>query len=226
MTESYAKLKTEEERDRALLEQKVSQYIRLTRQAAEVAAEIESIKGWFEARGLHDLNATKIKTVDYWSDAGKVEVGRSEKVIPISLTMLQPVFGAAFEDLVKEKTSLDMTAPCKKILADIALGNYIDTPLEEIILQVSQDPKTAETLRKRIRGNFKRDKAALISVAGMSEQDAEYYAYMAAEAVAYERFAQLLEAGGYTGTFAAARDIVRAAVIVEEGVKVTPDSRE
>jgi hypothetical protein len=212
--------------DNNRLETKVSEYIRLTQEAAELKVKIEALKGWFEARGVEDLNATKIKTVDYWGDNGKVEVGRSETVSPVALTILKQIFGELFDELVKEKKSFEMTAPCKQLLAPIFLGNYIETSMNEIIEQLTDNEKARATLKKKLRGNFKKDKAALISIAGLSEKDAEYYAYMTAESTAYAFFCQILSAAKYKGTPEQAKEIIMAAVVVEEGVKVTVESAD
>lgn len=210
----------------AEIEEKTSEYIRLTKEAADLKERIEALKGWFEAHGLQDLNATKVKTVDYWGDNGRVEVGRSETVSPVALVALKSVFGAAYNELIKPKQSLEMTAACKQLLAPIYLGNYIETPLEDVITSATADEKARAALRKKLRGNFKKDVEALKKLAGLGQSDAEYYAYMASEAVAYSRFCQILKAGGWQGTVQEAVEAIRAAVVVEEGVKVTVDMKD
>ena len=204
---------------------KVGEYIRLTQRAAEIKARLDTLKGEFETQGLLDLGATKVKTVDYWGDNGKIEVGRSETVAPAAVKLLRQIFGASYDDLVKPKESLEMTAACKQLLAPIFLGNYIETPIDDVIAAAAPDnEKQRATLRKKLRGNFKTDKKALQSIVGMPEQDAEYYAYMAVEAIAYDRFKRILAAGGWTGPVQEAVDIVKTAVVVTEGVKVAVDA--
>lgn len=207
------------------LERNVEEYVRLTRQDAEIKSRIEDLKGWFEAQGVEDLDATKVKTVAYWGDNGKVEVGRSETVSGVALTALRQIFGPAYVELIKSKESLDMTAECKKLLAPIFLGNYIETPLDDIIAAAApSDEKAQGALRKKLRGNFRTDKKALQSIAHLPDKDAEYYAYMADEACAYSRFVQLLGAAGWAGSVQQAVDVVRSAVVVTEGVKVAVDA--
>ena len=207
------------------IDSKVDEFVRLTRQEAGIKARLDTLKGEFEAQGLQDLNATKIKTVDYWGVDGKVEVGRSETVVPVAVKLLRQIFGVSYDDLVKPKESLEMTAACKQLLAPIFLGNYIETPIDDVIAAVAPaDEKQRAALRKKLRGNFKTDKKALQSIAGMPEQDAEYYAYMAAEAIAYDRFKRIIAAGGWTGPVQEAVDIVKTAMVVTEGVKVSVDA--
>lgn len=204
------------------LQEKAAEYIRLSRQAAEIKKRIDDLKGYFEAHGVKDLDATKIKTVDYWCQGGKIEVGRSETVTPVALVILKKLFGnTVYSELIKSKESLEMTPACKQLLAPIVLGDYIKTPMNEIIRAATIDEKAQAALRKKLRGNFKKDKAAFMSIAGLGDKDAGYYAYMATESVAYSRFLQTLQAAGWTGTDQEAVDIIKAAVIVEEGVKVS-----
>ena len=205
------------------VERNVEEYVRLTREEADIKARIDSLKGWFEAQGVKDLDATKVKMVSYWGDNGKVEVGRNETISGIALTVLRQIFGPAYTELIRPKESLDMTADCKKLLAPIYLGNYIETPLDDIIAAATGNDKAQAALRKKLRGNFKTDKKALMRIAELAEKDAEYYAYMADEACAYSRFVQLLHAAGWSGTVQEAVDVVRSAVVVTEGVKVTLD---
>jgi hypothetical protein len=205
---------------------KVDELASLTRQAADIKARMDTLKGYFETVGVDALKATKDKTVEFWGSAGKVDVGRSEKVSPISVNMLRQVFGGTFGDFFKEKITYDPSEPCKRLLASIFLGNYIETPLTEVINQITGDEKIRATLKKKLRGDFKKDKAALISIANLSEQDAEYYAYMSTEAAAYERFNQVIAAGKFSGTAENAKEIIRASIIVEEGVKVTVNTSD
>lgn len=212
-----------EERQAKEIQKKAAEYVRLSRQADEIKREIDDLKGWFEARGIKDLDATKIKMVDYWCQSGKIEVGRSEKVTPIALTVLKSLFGDIYPEFVKPKETLEMTSACKQLLAPIYLGNYVNTPMEEIIASATKDEKAQAALLKKLRGNFKKDKAAFQSIAGLNDYDSSYYAYMTTESAAYFRFKQILQAADWKGTEQQAIDIIKAAVIVEEGVNVTVD---
>lgn len=209
------------------IENKATEYVTLSRQMADIKQRMDKLKGWFETQGLTDMDATKIKVVDYWCDDGKVEVGRSETVSPVALVLLKQIFGAAYDELVKPKTTLEMSADCKKLLAPMYLGNYIDRPIEEIIISaVPDDIKAQAALRKKLRGNFKSDRDAFKRLGGLAQKDAEFYAYLSTESVAYSKFLRLLKAGGWSGTVQEAVDIVKTAVVAEEGTKVTVDAAE
>ena len=60
----------------------------------------------------------------------------------------------------------------------------------------------------------------LMKVAGLPEQEASDWAYLAAEVINWEWLTQVLKAASWEGSPQEAIDIIRAAVIVEESIKV------
>ena len=85
--------------------------------------------------------------------------------------------------------------------------------------------KEKETARELLKSGQK-DKALLEKVAGLPEQEASDWAFLAAEVINWEWLAQVLEAAGWEGTTQEAIDIIRAAVIVEEGMKVGVEAEQ
>ena len=98
--------------------------------------------------------------------------------------------------------------------------------LEETIRAITSDAKIQATLRKKLKGRYEKDKALLEKVAGLPEHEASDWAFLAAEVINWEWLAQVLEAAGWEGTTQEAIDIIRAAVIVEEGMKVGVEAEQ
>ena len=96
----------------------------------------------------------------------------------------------------------------------------------ETIRAITGDAKIQATLRKKLKGRWEKDKALLEKVAGLPEQEASDWAFLAAEVINWEWLAQVLEAAGWAGTTQEAIDIIRAAVIVEEGMKVGVEAEQ
>lgn len=202
--------------------EKVDRLAELTRQAAKVKAEAEELKAEFEKQAQEDLKDTKRKTVEYWGSAGtKVVVGNADTVKPVSMQMVKRLLGSVYQDFVKEETSYKMTEPCKRLMAMMFLGNYTEGTLDETILAITQDEKTQRTLKKKLKGRYGKDTQTLIQVAGLKEQEASDWAYLTQEILGWEWMVQVLAAAGWQGTPQEAVELVRAAVIVDEGVKVT-----
>ena len=138
----------------------------------------------------------------------------------------EKVLGEVAGDFVKSETVDKMTESCKRLLAMVCQGNFTMGSLEETIRAITSDAKIQATLRKKLKGRYEKDKALLEKVAGLPEQEASDWAFLAAEVINWEWLAQVLEAAGWEGTTQEAIDIIRAAVIVEEGMKVGVEAEQ
>lgn len=204
------------------IKEKADRLAELTRQAARIKEEIERLKAFFEKRALEDLKDTKNKTAEYWGTAGaKIVVGNADTVKPVSMTMIKELLGKVYPDFVKEDVSYKMTEPCKRLLAMMFLGNYTEGTLDQTIQAITADEKLQRTLKKKLKGKYEKDTQTLIQAARLSEQEASDWAYLTQEIIGWEWMVQILQAAGWQGTPQEAVDLIRAAVIVDEGIKVT-----
>lgn len=209
------------------IKQKVDRYAELTKQQAAIKEEIDELKGFFETLATDELKDTKLKTATYWgNDNTKVSVTGSETVKIVSNEMLRQLFGKVHSDFVTEKVTYDMTAPCKRLLGMAFLGNYTEGNIDAVIQQISNDSKIQKTLKKKLKGNYEKDKAMLMSFAGLSEDEASDWAYFAQEVLNWEWLTQILVAADWNGTTQAAIDHIRASIMVDEGIKVTFESEK
>ncbi|MFG6374147.1 MAG: hypothetical protein K1W04_08465 [Oscillospiraceae bacterium] len=215
------RLKTPEEQKAEQVRQYVDEYAALSLEAERIKGRMDWLKGYFETLATADLKDTKLLTAFYWgSQNSRVTVTNASTVKPVSLTMVKKLLGEISGDFIKTEITDTMTAPCKKLLAMAAQGNYTEGSLESVIEQISADPKIQATLRKKLKGRWDKDKAMLMKVAGLPEQEASDWAYLAAEVINWEWLTQVLKAASWEGSPQEAIDIIRAAVIVEESIKV------
>lgn len=206
---------------------KVDRLAELNRQLAEVKREADTLKAWFENRATNELKDTKRKTIEYWgSGNSRVVVSNSETVKPVSMTMVRQLLGGVFQDFVKEEPSYTMTAACKRLFGFMFLGNYTEGSLDDTIRAITGDEKLQRTLRKKLKGKYEKDTETLVKMAGLSGEEASDWAYLTAEIINWEWMLQILQAAGWEGTPQEAVDLLRAAVIVDEGIKVTVESKE
>ncbi len=204
------------------IREKVDRLAQLVKKQAEIRSEAEELKAWFENRAVDDLKDTKKKTMEYWgSHVAKVAVGNSETVKPVSMVMVKKLLGEVFPDLVKEETVYKMTEPCKRLFAMMYMGNYTEGSLDETIRAITKDEKLQRTLRKKLKGKYEKDTETLMKLAGLDAADAADWAYLTAEVINWEWMLQILKAADWKGTPQEAVDIIRSAVIVDEGLKVT-----
>ena len=215
------RLKTTEEQKAEQVKRYVDGYAALSLEAERIKGRMDWLKGYFETLATADLKDTKLLTAAYWgSQNSRVTVTNASTVKPVSLTMVKKLLGEISGDFIKTEITDTMTAPCKKLLAMAAQGNYTEGSLESVIEQISADPKIQATLRKKLKGRWDKDKAMLMKVAGLPEQEASDWAYLAAEVINWEWLTQVLKAASWEGSPQEAIDIIRAAVIVEESIKV------
>lgn len=200
---------------------KVDEYAELSARQTRIKSRMDELKGFFESLATEDLKDTKLKTVAYWgSNNAKVVVGNSATVKPVSMTMVKELFGRLYDDFVKEETTYKMTEPCKRLLSLAFLGEYTEGSLDDVITQISGDDKIRQTLKKKLKGKFDRDKDTLMKLAGLSEQEASDWAYLAAEVINWEWLTQILAAARWDGTTEKAIEHIRTAIMVDEGIKV------
>lgn len=211
----------------AEIKAKADRLAELTMQKEQIQQEMESLKAWFEILATDDLKDTKNKTVEYWgSNNSKVTVGNSETVKPISMEMVKRLLKDVYKDFVSEKTSYSLLAPAKRLFTIAYLGKYTEGTLEDTIRAITDDEKIRRTLRKKLKGKYEKDTESLMKLAGFSESEASDWAYLVSEVVNWEWMLQVLGAAGWGGTPQEAVDIINAAVIVDETIKVTVGAEE
>ena len=201
--------------------QKVNRYQELVRQEKEIKNEIAELKGYFETTASEELKNTKFKTISYWGDNNaKVTVGMNETIKIVSNETLKTIFKNLYPDLITEKKTYDLSSQAKKLLTPIFQGDYIETNLDEVLKAISEDLNVQVVLKKKLKGDYKKDKDLIQKVAGIDEIRASELAYFAKEVIAYDKFKSILEACE-NQDIKDAIDKVKIAVIVEEGIKVT-----
>lgn len=219
--EILLRVKTPEELEAEQLRKNVDEYAELTKRAAEIKERMDYLKAYFEKRAVNDLKDTKLKSITYWGNKNcKVLVTTSETVKPVSVTMIRKVLGEVASDFVKEETTPKLTEPCKRLLGMVFQGNYTEGNLEDTVRAITTDEKIQKTLNKKLKGRWEKDKATLMQVAGLPEQEASDWAYLAAEVYNWGWLAQVLKNGGWEGSTDEAIEIIRSAVIVDESLKV------
>lgn len=200
--------------------QKVNRYQELVRQEKEIKNEIAQLKGYFETTASEELKNTKFKTISYWGDNNsKITVGMNETIKIVSNETLKKIFGNLYPELITEKQSYDLSSQAKKLLTPIFQGDYIETNLDEVLNAISADLSVQDVLKKKLKGDYKKDKDLIQKVAGIDEIRASELAYFAKEVIAYNKFKSILEACENTN-IKEAIDNIKIAVIVEEGIKV------
>lgn len=204
------------------IKRRVDELTSLTLQATIINGKIDEHKAFFERLATENLQDTKTKTIDYWgNNNARVTVSNSQTVKPVSMTMVKSLFGDIFSDFVKEETTYKMSAPCKRLFALTSMGEYTQGKLDDLIRQITSDSQMQNTLKKKLKGKYEKDIVTLMTVAGIDKKQASDWAYLAAEVINWEWLVQILNAAKWSGEVSEAIDVIKAAIIVDEGIKVT-----
>ena len=81
-------------------------------------------------------------------------------------------------------------------------------------------------LKKKLKGKYEKDTETLMKLVGLPEQEASDWAYLTAEIINWEWMLQILKSAEWKGTPQEAVEIIRAAIIVDEGIKVTVEAEK
>jgi hypothetical protein len=216
--------------DEALIRAKVDELAKWSKLAEDCKREIEILKGEFDRLGQEALADKKVKQVEFWgSNNAKVVVTESEELKVQYDCILEQLFNKIKDGNIKIEPKYKYSDPFKKVLISIFQGTYIDQHFEDVLRQIPVDDNVKKVLRKKLKGKWEKDVETLQNTAGFSTKDAEYYAYQIQESMNYEKILALFKAAGYsTGTpdFDQTMDAIKAAVIVETGIKIGIEAEE
>ena len=212
--------------DAAEVKKKVDRLAELDRQMVAVKGEMETIKAWFEKQATDDLRDTKSKTVEYWgSENSKVVVGNSETVKPISMTMVKKLLGDVFKDFVKEDVSYSMSAPAKRLFSMIVYGEFHRGSAWTLRSSaITKDEKIQRTLKKKLKGKYEKDTETLMKLVASEQKPVT--GLPGIRVINWEWMLQILKSAEWKGTPQEAVEIIRAAIIVDEGIKVTVEAEK
>lgn len=85
---------------------------------------------------------------------------------------------------------------------------------------------SGKELKKKLKGKYEKDTETLMKLVGLSEQEASDWAYLASEVINWEWMLQILKAAEWGGTPQEAVEVIRAAIFVDEGIKVTVEAEK
>ncbi|WP_027625543.1 hypothetical protein [Clostridium lundense] len=148
--------------------------------------EINKIKADLQKEAVSQLENSKTKQVKFWgNDSNCATATNTESVKLISIEYLKQMIPEnVLADFVKEEKDYKMTDAFKKMLAPICLGNYVEQKVVDIIVQLPVSDDDKKLAKKKLKGVWEKDKAFLVSI-GMTEDDAEHWAYFISEASAW-----------------------------------------
>lgn len=169
---------------------KIDRLAKINDEITKLEQEADTIEADLLKTAQEDLANTKYKSVKYEGTTSKLQATVSESVKITLESLLPQIFGAVYSDMVKITTKLELTAPAKRLIAGIWQGNFVsDTTVNEVITSMHLDEKTTKLVTKKCKGiNYQKDIDNLITITGMSESQAQEYAYLLMESAIWQQF--------------------------------------
>lgn len=204
---------------------KVDRLVAIQKQTEELKNEKELLEAELLKSFEADTENTKLKTVKYPGSFGEASVTMADSVKLTLPTLLREVLKKGYSDLVKEETKYTMTEPAKRML--VAVYNrelFRGMSFSEAIDKLPCDDKAKKSLMKKLKGaKFETDVKNLVKIGGLSEEDAQDYAYMLREIKDWELFSKLMALNGVTSDAAieSVMTDIDGAVVSERTPKIT-----
>lgn len=204
---------------------KVDRMAEIKKQMADLKSESETLEAELLKQFEADVEDTKYRTMKYHGKCAKVNATYADSVKLIYPSVLKTIFGVAYRDLVTEEIGYKLSSNAKKLLAALYKKEYMrEMTVERCLSQVAPDDKTLKLMLKKIKGkNFEGDKKNMVKIAKLDENAASDYAYIIAEAAAWEDFKKLLSVSGEVTEERIAKvlEYINSAITVEETPKIT-----
>lgn len=204
--------------------QKIDTLMCIKDQIADLDKTKKTIEAELTADAQTALENTKYKTIKFAGTCCKLVVTETDSVKITYDSLLPLIFGEAYGSMVKETTKYELTAPAKRLIAGLWKNEYItNSTVSDVIDTLQLDDKQKKLISKKCKGiNYDKDISNLMTIAGLSEQQAHETAYLIAEANIWQQFMLLMEANGGTKTDTkTVLDKIQACFVVEQTTKIT-----
>ncbi len=133
---------------------------------------LDSLKAELQARGLRQMEDQNVKYVKYYGNAGTVSIADTMMLDTLNMDRLEKCLGAG---MVRQKvkatteTKYKYDPKLERALKAIFTGDYtFEYSMEEFLdhMSVHPDEKQKKLLLKKLKGDYRQDKAALLTVLG------------------------------------------------------------
>ncbi len=198
---------------------KVDEMCEIKRKMEVLKARNAELEAYFLQAAEKDTLNTKYKTVTYNGTAkNSVSVTNSVNVKVIQPELLRKIFGS---DIVGRTVTYTMAKPISRMLSGIVLDKYDKTPIDELFKSLTDDVKTINLLKKKVKGvSFESDKDNIAKLANVPEEQAEEYAYFIAEAMCWDEFIKKLNATEHKNNIEDVIQKINAAIAATETPKI------
>ncbi|TWH45915.1 hypothetical protein [Sporomusa sp. KB1] len=157
------------------LTEKVDRAIVLDRAIREQKKELDSIKAELQTAALTDMENKSLKHLQLFGTAGNCEAMYKEKFEIDNFDRLVAVVGNLVRDKVKreEEVKYKVDGRFKDALIALVKGDFRQHDLDGILAGMGLDAKKIKVAKKKLKGEYRKDKEVLASlgVTGAREEE-------------------------------------------------------
>lgn len=205
------------------MKDRITKLLTLKKQLKETQKQIGEEEAYFLKQAEKDLADSKKKSITYTNNSGdSVTITNAQEVKIIYPSYLAGIFKGCYADVVKEETEYKVSAQIKRMLCGICTGEYVNEGLNEVIKEAAGGVNDVyAVLKKKIKGvSFDSDKMNFKNLAGLNDEDAEAFAYYAAEAAVWDTLENVIKMNEVEIEPEYYIDKIKTACITEEKLKV------
>lgn len=199
--------------------QLVNKLVAIKAKEAALKEECNKYSAEIQTRAQQILEGHNVKTVNFSTSKGAVSIGVKGTLSFVSALALQRVIGPClFKEQVTDtsKVTYKPSANFETALKAIFLRDYdFSTSMEEVYDALNASSDQRKVLDKKLRGDFKKDSATLISMFG-DDDDYETELYLIYKIKNAERIAVF-----FPEYNEALFDQIRKCIVVEEKIGIT-----
>lgn len=201
------------------------------KEAAELKAEIDTLKSEIQTRGIKVLEERNTKYVEFFGDEnGIASVSTAQKMEILNYFKLEEVLGKEFveEKIIRVPADVKYNVEKKFQQAIVALvtGDYAQGyTLEEVVNNISSEEKQRKLLLKKLKGDYKKDKDTICNILGVDKStlDMDTELFLIGKIMNW----QLIEAFFNTedeSKFNKLKTDIKKCILVDESVKIAVKS--
>lgn len=154
---------------------KVDEAIALDMKIKKDSKTLDRLKAELQAEAIAQIENKNIKYVEYHGSMGSCNVGYKEKLEISNFNLLELLLGDVALDKVKREESIKLSpdAKFKSAMIIVYKGEYAKHDIDSILRGIGLDEKQCKVARKKLKGDYFKDRKILesLGVSGDLEEE-------------------------------------------------------
>lgn len=192
--------------------------IKLDRDIKDKKKELDIVKAKLQGKGLEELENKNIKFLQYYGDDGSCDVTYRQRCEIDNVEILKEIFGKVVEDKItrEEKVSYKIDNKFKDALIALYLKDYNPNDIDSILLGLGLDRESVKLAKKKLNGEYFKDKEFLESL-GFDGENLEEELDAIRESINFELISKYIDIENFTKE---THEKLKRAITVDENISL------